>query len=86
MHVQKVNEYVEREKFLMDLEYDFVKELVSLRKDNNLSQQKMADMANVIRDTIARIENCIVSPQINTLIKILEPLGYTITIKKIEKN
>ena len=86
MHVQKVNEYVEREKFLTDLEYDFVKELVSLRKDNNLSQQKMADMANVIRETIARIENCMVSPQINTLIKILEPLGYTITIKKIDKD
>lgn len=44
----------------------------------------MADNANVIRETIARIENCITSPQMNTLIKILEPLGYTIKIVKIK--
>ena len=46
----------------------------------------MAEGANVIRETIARIENQITSPQVNTLIKILEPLGYTIKIEKINNN
>ena len=45
----------------------------------------MADNANVIRETIARIENQMTSPQINTLIKILEPIGYTVKIVPIDK-
>lgn len=78
-------EYTERENLLMELEYEFVKDFVKLRKDLDLTQQEMADSAGVIRETIARIENQITSPQINTLIKILEPLGYTIKIEKLSK-
>lgn len=82
--MKKVNEFIENEKVLMDLEYEFVKEFVNLRKEKGLSQQQMADNAHVIRETIARIENLMTSPQINTLIKILEPVGYTIKIVKID--
>ena len=84
MRKEKSN-YNDREKRLMELEDLFVSEFVKLRHDNGLTQQKMADSANVIRETIARIENKITSPQVNTLIKILEPLGYTIKIEKINK-
>ncbi|MBQ8472829.1 MAG: helix-turn-helix transcriptional regulator [Bacilli bacterium] len=84
MRKEKSN-YTDREKRLMELEDLFVSEFVKLRHDNGLTQQKMADSANVIRETIARIENKITSPQVNTLIKILEPLGYTIKIEKINK-
>ena len=83
--MKKVEEYVQDEKRIMDLEYELIKELVTLRKDKHLSQQKVADSAHVIRETIARIENQITSPQISTLIKILEPLGYTIKIVPIKK-
>ena len=84
MRKEKSN-YNDHEKRLMELEDLFVSEFVKLRHDNGLTQQKMADSANVIRETIARIENKITSPQVNTLIKILEPLGYTIKIEKINK-
>lgn len=84
--MKKVNEFIEKEKTLMDLEYEFVKQFIKLRKDNKMTQQQMADGAHVIRETIARIENQMTSPQINTLIKILEPIGYTIKIVKVDKN
>ena len=45
----------------------------------------MADESGVIREMIAVIENQKKHPQINTLIKILEPFGYTIGIKKIDE-
>ena len=83
---EDVNTYIEREKILMDLEYQFVCDFIKLRKDLHLTQQQMADSAHVIRETIARIENQITSPQINTLIKILKPLGYTLKIEKIKEN
>jgi len=56
----------------------------NLRKEKGLSQQQMADNAHVIRETISRIETLMTSPQVNTLIKILEPVGYTIKIVKID--
>ena len=75
----------ERLKKLDSLEQEFVDSVVKIRKDRKLTQQEIADNADVIRETIARIENRITSPQVNTLLKILEPLGYTIKITKISK-
>lgn len=82
--MSKVERYIAKEKILMDLEYEFVTQFIKLRESLHLSQQKMADNAHVIRETIARIENSMVSPQLNTIIKILEPVGYTIKIVPIE--
>lgn len=81
--VSKKN-YIEKEKILADLEYNLICDFLRLRKDNGLTQQEFADMSGIVRETIAKIENQIISPQMNTLIKILEPLGYTIKIVKIK--
>ena len=78
-------EYKERLERLDSLEQEFIDSVVKLRKDRKLTQQEVADDASVIRETIARIENRITSPQVNTLLKILEPFGYTIKITKISK-
>ena len=80
-----VNKNDEREAMLKELEDEFVAEFHALRKAHEMTQQEMADKANVIRETIARIENSITSPQVSTLLKILAPLGYTVKITKIEK-
>ena len=74
-----------KEDKLKELEYDFVQDFIKLRKDNHLAQEAMANQSGVIRLTITRIENLITSPQINTLIKILEPVGYTVKIVPIDK-
>lgn len=84
MKHDNVKTYVEKEKVLQDIEYKFVRDLVNLRHEKKLTQQEMADNANVIRETFARIENQMTSPQINTLIKILEPIGYTVKIVPID--
>lgn len=71
---------IKKEKMLMDLEYDLICNYIKLRKDANLSQQQLADASNVIRTTIARIESGMNSPQLKTLLKLLETLGYTLEI------
>ena len=83
--MKKVERYVEQEKQISDMEYELITEFIRLRKDANLSQQDIANQANVIRTTIARIENGMNSPQIKTMLQILEPLGYTLKIEKINK-
>lgn len=77
------DEFESKEKILLELEYQLIADFIKLRKDNHLSQKEMAEASNTIRETVAKIENKLVSPQVNTLIKILEPLGYTLKIEKI---
>ena len=70
---------------VMELEYNLICDFIKLRNELGLSQRKMADECGVIREMIAVIENRKKHPQINTLIKILEPFGYTLSITKIKE-
>lgn len=76
------------EKRIVDLEYNLICDFIKLRNELGISQQQMANESGVVREMIAVIENRKKHPQINTLIKILEPFGYTLSITKIkeEKN
>lgn len=76
---------IEEDKKIMELEYNLICDFIKLRNELGLSQQKMADTAGVVREMIAVIENRKKHPQINTLIKILEPFGYTLAITKIKE-
>ena len=74
------------EKKVIELEYKLICDFIKLRKNNGLTQQEMANAAGVVREIIAVIETRKKHPQINTLIKILEPLGYTLSITKIKED
>lgn len=76
---------MKNEKRVMDLEYNLICDFVKLRNELGLSQAKMAEEVGIVREMIAVIENRKKHPQINTLIKILEPFGYTLTITKIKE-
>ena len=71
------------EKRIIDLEYNLICDFIKLRNELGLSQQKMADEIGIVREMITVIENRKKHPQINTLIRILEPFGYTLAITKI---
>ena len=75
----------DEEKSIIELEYNLICDFIKLRNELGLSQQKMADECGVVREMIAVIENRKKHPQINTLIKILEPFGYTLSITKIKE-
>ena len=70
----------------LELEYNLICDFIKLRNGLGLSQRKMAEESGVIREMIAVIENRKKHPQINTLIKILEPFGYTLSITKIKED
>ena len=79
---------MEKDNFMLEekLYQDFNYEFTCLRHSLGLTQQEMADKSNVLRDKIAKIEAGIYPPNINSLFKILGPLGYTIKIEKIEED
>lgn len=74
-----------KEKILQDLEYDIICDFIRIRKENGLTQASLAELSGVLREKVAKIENHLNSPQINSLIKILNPLGYTIKIVPIKE-
>ena len=78
-------ELLKQDKETMELEYELICDFIKLRHELGLTQQQMADGAGVIRELIAILETRRKTPQITTLIKLLKPFGYTIGIKKINK-
>lgn len=81
---ESIEEFAARDKLLAELEYQLISDFIAIRKEKGLSQQEMGKASETIRETIAKIENQIISPGVNTLIKILKPFGYTINIMKIK--
>lgn len=67
-----------------ELELAFRKNFKKVRKENGYTQKTLAEKTDMVRETIARIESGQVSPQVTTIIKLLEPIGYTLDIVKLE--
>lgn len=74
---EEVN-YVEDEKRRI------LKSLSTIRRKASFSQTRLGEAAGIRQSVISRIEGCEISPQINTLLKLLAPLGKTLAIVDLE--
>ena len=74
------------DKKVIELEYNLICDFIKLRGELGLTQKEMGEASNTVREIIAVIEGRKKHPQINTLIKILEPFGYTLSITKIKED
>ena len=54
----------------------FAERLRRLRREADMSQQKLADLSGVGRVTIARIEGAVQSPKLDTIQKLAAAMGY----------
>lgn len=70
--------HAEREK--INFEIELIGKMVEAREEKGLSQRELAEISGVKQPAIARLESMKTIPQIDTLFKILNPLGYTISI------
>ena len=79
-------EDVEREIFTpeeiaaSDLKVAIIGELIKARNKKRLSQKKLEELSGVKQPIIARMEKGYTNPQLNTLLKVLAPLGKTLVI------
>jgi DNA-binding XRE family transcriptional regulator len=72
-----------KQKFETDQkEFEFRVKLARLRKDQNLTQNNVRDVAGLTQQAISRIENGANgrSPTLNTLIRYINALGYELTV------
>ncbi len=66
------------------LQAELIQKIIDLRKERGLSQAQLAEKCDLKQAAIARIELGKNSPQVSTLLKILIPLGYKLTIIPID--
>ena len=72
------------EECVIELEKDLIRTMVQIREAQGLSQAELARKCNVKQPVIARMEKDVHSPQVDSLLKILVPLGYRLQIAPID--
>lgn len=63
-------------------EYRLIGEMISLRKQEQITQSKLAEITGNKQQVISRIENHESIPSLKTFCNILNALGYRIKIEK----
>jgi len=61
-------------------------ELTKARNEQGISQKKLEAMSGVKQPIIARMEKGSTSPQLDTVLKVLAPLGKTLYIGDLHNN
>ena len=67
-----------------NLRVALIGELIKARQEKGLSQQKLEELSGVKQPIIARMERGTTNPQIDTILKVLAPLGKTLAIVPLE--
>lgn len=76
----KIKEYIDNNS-ISEQEYELIMEITKLRTKNNVTQKELADLTGIPQPNIARFEKNIHSASLSTTIKILNSLGYKLTIE-----
>ena len=63
----------------MEMLASIVSAIIERRNELGYSQRELADICGLPHSSVARIEACSVKPKVETLIRIMRPLGLTLT-------
>lgn len=75
----------QEEESVIGLEKEIIRTMIKVREEKGVTQEQLAEMCHVKQPTIARMESGVHSPQIDSLLRVLEPLGYTLKVVPIVK-
>lgn len=68
------------ERAKIEFEVELIGKLVEAREAKGLTQEQLAKAAGVKQSAIARLESLKATPQIDTLFKVLTPMGFKLAI------
>ena len=68
------------EEEIINIEKALINAVVEAREKKGFTQKQLSEMCGIKQPVIARFESAVHSPQINSMIRILKPLGYTLEI------
>jgi predicted transcriptional regulator len=67
-----------------DLRVAIIGELIKARNEKNISQRELEQLSGVKQPIISRMEAGETSPQLDTILRVLAPLGKTLAVVPIE--
>ena len=67
-----------------NLRVAIIGELIKARQEQGISQKKLEEISGVKQPVIARMEKGYTSPQLDTILKVLAPLGKTLAVVPIQ--
>ena len=68
------------ERAKIEFEVELIGKLIEARESKGLTQAQLAEAAGVKQSAVARMESLKATPQIDTLFKVLTPMGYKLAI------
>ena len=67
-----------------NLRVALIDELIKVRQEQGISQKRLEELSGVKQPVIARMEAGVTSPQIDTILKVLAPLGKTLAVVPLD--
>lgn len=83
-YTEETDIFVSNEVDESDLRNSLIEEITKVRQEKGLSQRQLEELSGVKQPIIARMENGTSIPNLNTILKLLVPLGKTLYIGDIE--
>ena len=68
------------ERAKIEFEVELIGKLIEARESKGFTQEQLAEASGLKQSAVARLESMKATPQIDTLFKILTPMGYKLTI------
>lgn len=78
-------EITEEDEQVIRIEKELIETIVRIREEKNLTQSELAKICGVKQPIIARLEKAVHSPQLDSLLRVLVPMGYSLQIVPIVK-
>lgn len=76
--------YTAEEIAASDLRVALISEIINSRQAKGITQKELETMSGVRQPIIARMEKGVTDPQLSTILKVLAPLGKTLTISNLD--
>ena len=81
--VKNIDSSIEKDIKEIEVLASIVSVIIKKRNELGITQRELALKCGLPHSSVARIESCAVKPNIETLIKIMIPLGLTLYVKNI---
>jgi len=75
----------EEDRALIELEEDLIDTMIRIREEQGLTQEQLAKLSNVHQSVISRMEHSTHYPRVDSLLRVLVPMGYKLQIVPIKQ-
>ena len=80
---EKISPIVKADIEEMEVLATIISSIIEKRYELGITQRELANICGVPHSSVARIEACTVKPNVETLLKIMRPLGLTLEVKPL---